>query len=225
VNVRQPGEDATGNRWVPSRFALPIDSGDAVLRIQRLSPLLKQARTEPALVLSDTVYRLLAALPQSATTSIAGGLMKGTDLAVTNVPGPPIALYTAGAEVQLIASFAPKAGAAANIALMTYNGVAFVGLNLDTRAIPDPEVFVEHIRAGFDAVLAVADPQAHASIGFHSGRPVEEVVPAPRTASTRPPAKRAPAKQAPAKRAAAKKSPAARATAPDPASLAEQTTA
>ena len=213
VNMRSAGEDSAGNRWVPARFPMPIDSGDAARRIQRLSPLLKQARTEPALVVSDSVYRVLAALPQSAATSIAGGLMKGTDLAITNVPGPPIMLFSAGAGVQAIIPFAPKAGAAANIGLMTYNGVAFVGLNIDTRAIPDPDVFVEHIRAGFDAVLAIADPQAHAAIGVHSGRPAEEgaltghlrsrTVPAGRAAPARA-ARSAPAKRAPATAPAAK---------------------
>ena len=48
---------------------------------------------------------------------------------------------------------------------MTYNGMAYVGINIDTRAIPDPEVFVEHIRAAFDEVLAIADPDARAVRG------------------------------------------------------------
>lgn len=174
VNMRTSEDRSAGNRWVPARFPMPIDSGDPVIRIQRLSPLLKQARTEPALLLSDTIYRLLTALPQSAATSVAAGMMKGCDLAITNVPGPPIALYAAGARVQAIVPFAPKAGAAANIGLMTYNGTAYVGLNIDTRSIPDPDTFVEFIRAGFDKVLAIADPDAFAVVGVHSGtRPAE----------------------------------------------------
>jgi hypothetical protein len=230
VNMRGSGDSGdSGNRWVPARFPMPIDSGPAENRIKRLSPILKQARSEPALVLSDTIYRLLVALPQSAATSISAGMMKGVDVAITNVPGPPITLYAAGAEVQVIVPFAPKGGAAANIGLMTYNGIAFVGLNIDTRAIPDPDVFVEHIRAGFDQVLAIADPQAFAVVGVHSGeapaedalvRPVRRRPPmgtrsstasAPR--STRAAAKKAPAKKAPAKKAAAKKAPAKKAPA------------
>jgi hypothetical protein len=202
---------------------MPIDSGDAATRIRRLSPLLMQARTEPALVVSDTIYRLLTALPQSAATSVASGMMKGCDLAITNVPGPPIALYASGAEVQAIVPFAPKGGAAANLGLMTYNGIAYVGINVDTRAIPDPGVFLECIRAAFDEVLAIADPDARAVLGLHSGAPVTEagaaasVTKAPArkrapakkaaasTSSTRAPATRTPAKKAPAKRTPAKK--------------------
>ncbi len=212
VNMRTSSDDTSGNRWVPARFPMPIDSGDAETRIKRVAPLLMQARTEPALVVSDTIYRLLTALPQSAATSVAAGMMKGCDLAITNVPGPPIALYASGAEVQAIVPFAPKAGAAANVGLMTYNGVAYIGINMDTRAIPDPEVFVEHIRVAFDEVLAIVDPQARATLGVHSGTPVTE--PAAAAAPTKAPTRtRAPAKKAAATRAPAKKSAATRAPA------------
>jgi diacylglycerol O-acyltransferase / wax synthase len=218
VNMRTGEASEGGNRWVPARFPMPIDSGPAEDRIKRLSPILKQARSEPALVLSDTIYRLLTALPQSAATSISAGMMKGVDLAVTNVPGPPIALYAAGSEVQAIVPFAPKAGASANIGLMTYAGTAYVGLNIDTRAIPDPDSFIEHIRAGFDQVLAIADPDVRAVVGVHSGRPPTEGSVAP--ARTRPPlgtrkaaAKKVPAKKAPASAAPAKKAPAKKAPA------------
>ncbi len=171
VNMRASGDESDGNRWVPARFPMPLDDGDPVVRIKRLSPLLAQARTEPALQLSDSVYRLLTALPRSATTSIAAGMMKGCDLAVTNVPGPPVALYASGAKVRAIVPFAPKAGAAVNIAMLTYDGTAFVGLNIDTRSVPDADAFVEHIRTGFDHVLAIGDPQVRASIGL---RPEED---------------------------------------------------
>ncbi len=217
VNMRSAGDTSGGgNRWVPARFPMPIDSGDAESRIKRLSPILMQARTEPALVVSDTIYRFLTALPQSAATSVASGMMKGCDLAITNVPGPPITLFSAGAEIQAIVPFAPKGGAAANVALMTYSGTAFVGVNIDTRAIPDPDVFLEYLRAGFDQVLAIADPDAHAVIGMHSGTPVDEPVaaaPAARKAAKRTPAKKAPAKKAPATKTATKKAPAKKAPA------------
>jgi hypothetical protein len=230
VNVRTANDTSGGNRWVPARFPMPVDAGDPVVRIRRLGPILKQARTEPALVLSDTIYRLLTALPQAAATSVAAGMMKGVDVACTNVPGPPIQLFSAGAQVQAIVPFAPKSGASANIALMTYHGSAYVGVNIDTRAIPDPAAFLEHLRAGFDAVLAIADPTARAELGVHSGEPPAAPEPAERAAGEAPapatraparaaasgakaPAKRAPAKRAPAKRAPAKRAPAKRAPA------------
>lgn len=54
VNLR-PKTDAptSGNRWVPSRFPLPLGPADAEERVKYLHPILLQARTEPALEISE----------------------------------------------------------------------------------------------------------------------------------------------------------------------------
>ncbi len=163
VNLRTPGEVSVGgNKWVPARFEVPIVEMDPRTRIRRLSPLLKSARSEPALPVSDFVFRRLSQLPQAITTMIAGGLMKGTDFAATNVPGPPMPVYMAGAEVLRFVPFAPKAGAAVNVALMSYNGVAQLGINIDTAAIDDPVLLVQCLADGLDAVIALAHEPAPA---------------------------------------------------------------
>jgi WS/DGAT/MGAT family acyltransferase len=138
VNMRTEGEDTSGNRWVPARVVVPVDVADPVQHLHALSPVLKQARTEPALVLSDQVYRFLVRMPTAAATSVSAGLMKGTDFAATNLPGPPIPVYFAGAKVLSLLPFAPRGGAAVNVALMTYNGRGFFAVNIDERAVPDP---------------------------------------------------------------------------------------
>jgi WS/DGAT/MGAT family acyltransferase len=161
VNLRPKGDaPVQGNRWVPARFPLPLGPEDPAERIAALSPVLKGARTEPALEISEPIFRLLTSLPRTATTAIAGGMMKGTDVAATNVPGPPIPVYIAGAKVESLVPFAPKGGAALNIALMTYNGIAELGINIDTAAIYDHEVMLECIAealAEVDALGAVED--------------------------------------------------------------------
>ncbi len=168
ISMRAGSGQSAGNRWVPARFPLPVDSGDPVERIRRITPILDHARSEPALAMSDSVYRLLAVLPRRLTTSISAAMLKGVDVAVTNVPGPPTALFAGGAAVQAIVPFAPRAGAAANIALFTYHGTAYVGANVDTRAIPNPGAFVGALAAGFEQVLAVADPAARVRVGVGS---------------------------------------------------------
>ncbi|MGV1006091.1 MAG: wax ester/triacylglycerol synthase domain-containing protein [Candidatus Nanopelagicales bacterium] len=159
--IRVAGTKTTPNRWVAARFPIPIDSPDARARIEALAPVVTAARNEPALSLSDTIYRLLAVLPQKVTTSITVGMMKGADLAVTDVPGPAQRLYAGGAEVISLIMFEPRAGAAANISLVDYEGVGYVGINGDARALPDLREFSEHLTHGFDEVLALADGHAH----------------------------------------------------------------
>lgn len=156
VNLRQPGDStAGGNAWVPARFPVPVAHTDAAVRMRELGPLLLQARTEPALMLSQPAYRLLATLPRPIATVLAGGLMKGTDVAATNVPGPPMPVFFAGAKVDRLMPFAPKGGAAVNFALFTYAGVAQIAVNIDTAAIPDAEAFMRCVREAVDEVVAV----------------------------------------------------------------------
>ena len=160
VNLRAKGDaPAQGNRWVPARFPLPLSPADPSERIKALSPVLMQARTEPALEISENIFRLLTSLPRPATTAIAGGMMKGTDVAATNVPGPPIPVYMAGAKVEQLVPFAPKCGAALNVALMTYNGIAELGINMDTAAIYDYDVLLECIQESVDEINALGAPE------------------------------------------------------------------
>lgn len=155
VNLRTEGEDAAGNRWVPARFLIPTDIDDPAQRMRVLSPVLRAARSEPALPMSDFVMRRLVKLPRGLMTRVAGGLMKGTDVAATNVPGPPIPVFVAGSQVLEMIPFAPKGGAALNVALMSYNGRVFLGVNIDTGPVRDPGAMVECLREALDEVLAV----------------------------------------------------------------------
>ena len=156
VNQRQGADSAGGNQWIPARFPVPLNEADAQRRIRQLPPILQQAREQPALAISGQVYKVLMTLPRAITTRIAGGLMKGTDVVATNVPGPPIPVFMAGARVTRMIPFAPKGGAAVNVGLMSYDGKAEIGVNIDTDAVPDPEEFMACLRTSFDEVLAAA---------------------------------------------------------------------
>lgn len=155
VNLRTKGDAPTsGNRWVPARFPLPLGPADPAARLRELHPVLMQARTEPALEISEPVFRLLTSLPRPAMTAVAGGMMKGTDIAATNVPGPPIPLYVAGARITELLPFAPKGGAAVNFALFTYAGQALIAVNLDTAAVYDADQFLECLH---ESVAEISD--------------------------------------------------------------------
>jgi hypothetical protein len=52
-------------------------------------------------------------------------------------------------------AFGPLSGAAANLVLLSHCGTCYVGVNTDTRAIPDAAGFAEDLHAGFDEVLAL----------------------------------------------------------------------
>jgi diacylglycerol O-acyltransferase len=159
VNLRKPGDFSTtgGNAWAPARFAMPMNTDDAVERIREFHPLLLQARTEKSLVLTMPAMRILTDLPLPITTSISSGMMMGTDFAATNVPGPPVKIFIGGALVEEILVFAPKGGAAINIAFFSYDKRAIVGINMDDKAIPDSDVMMECMNESFDEIVALGE--------------------------------------------------------------------
>ncbi|MGV9713881.1 wax ester/triacylglycerol synthase domain-containing protein [Gordonia sp. NPDC003424] len=155
VSVRDDTDVPDVNRWVPARFVIPADVDDPIDRIRELRPVLVRAQHDPALQMWNAIYRLMNVLPGPVTTSVTGVLMKGVDFAATNVPGPPVDVYLAGARVTMMVPFAPKAGAAINIALMSYAGQVFIGINSDRAAVTDPHQLTACIDEAIRAVTSI----------------------------------------------------------------------
>jgi diacylglycerol O-acyltransferase len=156
INLRGANDaDATGNNFAPARFAMPVSLTDPVKAMAAIRDLVISQRGEPALAAVEPMARLLNRLPTSFTTGLFGAMLKGVDLVASNVPGAPIPIYTAGAEVLANYAFGPLVGAAVNITLLSYLGDLCIGINVDPAAVPDPEHFVACYRAGWNEILAV----------------------------------------------------------------------
>ncbi len=160
INVRHDDDELGGNRFAPARFAIPADIDDPGERMRVLGERCRDWQHEPALELTDLLAAALDRLPVSMTTSIFGGMLKNVDLVCTNVPGLPSRSYLAGAEVIRQYAFAPTSGSSLSVALLSHIDTACVGLVADTAAIPDHDLLVECLVAGFDDVLASAGHHA-----------------------------------------------------------------
>jgi diacylglycerol O-acyltransferase len=76
------------------------------------------------------------------------------------VPGVPVPVYLGGAAVTEQYAFGPTIGSAVNVTLLSYVDTCAFGVDVDTAAIPDPEVFHACLVEGFDEVLALGNPPA-----------------------------------------------------------------
>jgi diacylglycerol O-acyltransferase len=155
INTRRSSDPAGSNRFTPARFKLPIATLDVSDRMRQLGELARGWRAEPALPLTDVIAGVLNTLPAPATTAIFGSMLKAIDFVATNVPGLTHRAYLAGAEVKSQYAFAPPSGSAVSVALMSHLDLCCIGINVDTAAIPDPDVLTACLRAGFDEVLSV----------------------------------------------------------------------
>ncbi len=156
INTRTAGSSTPGNSFVPARIEVPVHHDDPLEMMQAIHDRVRAARDEPANQLVEPVANLLNRLPTSVLTQLFGTLMRGQDFQTSNVPGAPIPLYLAGAGVAAVFPFGPLAGSAVNVTLLSYQDELNIGVNVDPAAVPDVDVFMEHLRTAYEEVLDLA---------------------------------------------------------------------
>jgi diacylglycerol O-acyltransferase / wax synthase len=79
------------------------------------------------------------------------------NLVISNVPGPPVPLYLAGAQLK---SFHPMSiivhGVALNITVQSYSGKVDFGLLACGKAVPDVKLLAQGLQTGFDELMVLA---------------------------------------------------------------------
>jgi hypothetical protein len=84
-----------------------------------------------------------------------------------------VPVYLAGAKVTGFFTFGPTIGASLNITMMSYDGTCDIGINIDTAAVPDPDVMVACLRESFAEIAALgqAAGRRRVSTGGRAARP------------------------------------------------------
>lgn len=147
-------DSAAANAFTPARVLVPAGSKDPVERFAAVRARLAAAKAEPALALTDTAAELLNALPAPLAVKVARAQAQTVDFAASNVRGPAMELYVAGARVDATHPIGPTAGAAFNVTMLSYRDRLDVGLNIDTAAVDDPDLLRRCIAGAFEEVLA-----------------------------------------------------------------------
>ncbi|HEX2892814.1 MAG TPA: wax ester/triacylglycerol synthase domain-containing protein [Marmoricola sp.] len=152
VSIRCDGDPVGGNRITLMRFDLPTAVADPGERIRRVHERASRVRHEASLPYTQQIAGALNLVPRW----YIGSVLRHVDFLASDVPGIPVRVYLGGAAMRSQYAFGPTIGAAVNITLVSYAGTCSFGINVDSGAIPDFEVFHECLVAGFDEVLALA---------------------------------------------------------------------
>jgi hypothetical protein len=153
INIRTPDDPLGGNRATLMRFGVPAAIADPAQRIRDIHDRTSQVRHERSLGHAQLIAGALNLAPLWYLSTV----LRHVDFVASNVPGIPIPVYLAGAPVRIQYAFSPTIGAAVNVTLLSYVDTCALGINADSGAIPDFEVFLDCLIAGFDDVLALAD--------------------------------------------------------------------
>jgi diacylglycerol O-acyltransferase / wax synthase len=154
VSLRRDDEHgALGNRVGAILAPLAVGIGDPDARLAAVVAAMRRRKQQPE---ADAVGRLLDganALPPRAARILTRAVEHQplVDLVVTNVPGPPVPLYAAGARMLDALPIVPLgANLTIGVAVLSYDGTLAVTLTADAGGCPDLDVLV----AGIDRSLA-----------------------------------------------------------------------
>ena len=138
VSLRADDDPVGGNRITLMRFALPVGMVDPAERIAEIHDRGGAApRRERSLPYTQPIAGGLNLLPRW----YIGAILRHVDFLASNVPGIPVPVYVGGAAVRMQYAFGPTIGAGVNVTLMTYVDTCAIGINADTGAMPDFDVF------------------------------------------------------------------------------------
>jgi diacylglycerol O-acyltransferase / wax synthase len=138
ISLRIAQDTGWGNKITLMRLIVPTGEPDPAARMRLLHRLTGAARDEPSLPVTGAIAGALNLLP----VGYLAGILKHADFVASNVPGVPRPVYVAGSEVTGMFAFGPTIGTSLNTTLVSYAGSCDIGINVDTAAIPDPDVLL-----------------------------------------------------------------------------------
>ena len=130
----------------------PLNLADPIERIRLLHELASHARSRPVYGLLDEATGLGLGVP--GIRRLVARALRTVDVVASNVPGPPVDLYLAGARLERMVPFGPREGAGLNVTLLSFRESVHVGVNMDPAATPDTGTLLDCLAAGFEEVLA-----------------------------------------------------------------------
>jgi len=146
VSVRSASDVADlGNRVSGLIVDLPVGEPNPLMRLAQVSYATKAHKESGQSVGADALVALSGFAPptlHAVGARLANGLTRRMfNLVVTNVPGPQVPLYVAGARMLEMFPVVPLAGGqVVTIGLTSYAGGVYYGLNADRDAMADVDV-------------------------------------------------------------------------------------
>ena len=207
VSIRAGGEAAPGNLVSVMMAELPTHLADPAERLQFMKESMDEAKRHfdavPATLLQDLAHVIPTALSGLAARALFKlAMVPGVlfNLFVSNVPGPQLPLYVAGAKVEGVypVSAVTDMTGGLNITLFSYDGDLDFGLIACREMVPDVWNLIGYLRDAMAELVALVPGEA--------AQAEPETAPAKKAPAEKAPIKKAPARKAPAEKAAAKKS-------------------
>jgi diacylglycerol O-acyltransferase / wax synthase len=164
VSIRRKKADGGGNQVSVMMAEMPTHLPDPRARLEFVRESMNDAKRQFATVPATILQDLSAVIPTALSGLAARSLFRLAtlpglpfNLFVSNVPGPQMPLYVAGARVQGIypVSAVTDMTGALNITLFSYDGALDFGLVAAREVVPDVWNLIDYLREALDELLAL----------------------------------------------------------------------
>jgi diacylglycerol O-acyltransferase / wax synthase len=153
LHQEQPGQ-ARGNQDGVMVVPLPLGRLDPARRLELIAAETAARKTKAHPQVTSGIFRLVA-VQRACYRFLAH--QRSVNLSVTNVPGPPVPLYLAGARLLELFPVAPVQGnVTLTVAVLSYAGQLNLTAIADRDTCPDVEVFAQGVRSTLDELAQSA---------------------------------------------------------------------
>jgi diacylglycerol O-acyltransferase / wax synthase len=171
VNMRRPEDfSELGNRFGLVALELPVGIENPLARLYATKQRMDRLKGSLQAAVTLTLLGAVGMAPKVVQDQILDLLANKATAVMTNVPGPPQALYLGGARLLQPLFWVPQSGdIGMGVSILSYDGMVQFGLITDKGLVPDPERIVARFAAEFEKLLLVvlleppellADPDA-----------------------------------------------------------------
>ena len=151
-------ENGVGSKVSAYLVDLPVGEPNPVVRLHHVSHAMRAHKESGQSVAADALVRVggfapptLHALGARAASSFSRRIF---NVVVTNVPGPQVPLYAAGARMIEMFPIVPLAkNQALSIGVTSYDGGVYFGLNADRDAMSDVDVLAGMVEESLEELV------------------------------------------------------------------------
>lgn len=169
ISVRE-NEQGAGNQVSAMLVSLATDISDPVDRLTYIRANTQRSKIHASALPANRITEFLpsetlAAAARVYTRTRLGGIHRPFfNVTITNVPGPPMPIYAAGARIHSVFGMAPILdGLGLILVIISYNGRISIGINSCKQIVPDPENMAECFAdalAELEQAIERADPDS-----------------------------------------------------------------
>ncbi len=155
VNLRDPRQwKELGNKFGLVPLLLPIGVENPIARVFEVRRRMEALKIGYTAVLSMGLLGAVGFAPRMLQAQALDFLTRKASAVMTNVPGPPEALYLAGAQVKRLMFWVPQSGdIGVGVSILSYDGGVQFGLITDREVCRNPQQIIDRFEPEFEKLV------------------------------------------------------------------------